>query len=477
MLRAPALALALLLAPLAGGEPPSLRFGVDLNQPPISSARPGKPPEGLIPEMIHQLGRTERIRVELIPDYWKHQVDALHAGRLDVLGNVLALESRRATMDFSIPHTRLKGGVYVPAGAPRLTRVSQLAGKRIAVLEGATSHSISLMHAAWGGTIVPFPRISDVHEAVRRRECDVEIARVLVAPEELQGLQFFFLEDLNYDFRFAVRKGDSATLALLNDAIMDLEMAGLSDDLYYKWTGSLQPGPPLRWREYRHIMLPLLGLLGVGLILLVRQYHLRALLAERVRIARDLHDELGNRLSEMQLLTERVQLSPAGATQDFAARLRARLVETSESLNQLVWLLRPQAASWQDTATHLETIARRYLDSAGTRHAIDCRVAPEAARRRAPQERSRALLMATRELLKNAIQHARPDSVSLELAVTPHRIILRITDSGPGVDPAFALAQGRGLHQLRARLEELGGELRMERRQPGFSVSLQLPQV
>jgi signal transduction histidine kinase len=476
MLRPLALALTLLPWQLPGAEPAPLRFGVDLNQPPISSATPGKPPEGLIPEMIRQLGRTERLRVELIPDHWKHQVEALQAGRLDVLGNVLALESRRAIMDFSIPHTRLKGGVYVPAGAPRLTSVRQLAGKRIAVLEGATNHSIGLMHGAWGGTLVLFPRSAEAHEAVRRRECDVEIARVLVAPDELSGLQFSFLEDLNYDFRFAVRKGDSATLALLNDAIMDLEMAGLSDDLYYKWTGSMQPGPPLRWREYRHIMLPLLGVLAVGLILLVRQYHLRALLAERVRIARDLHDELGNRLSEMQLLTERVQLAPAAATHDFAARLRARLVEASESLNHLVWLLRPQAASWQETAAHLETIARRYLESAGTRHTIDCQVAPEAARRRVPQERSRALLMATRELLKNAIQHARPDSVSLELAVKPHLITLRITDSGPGVDPELALTQGRGLQQLRARLTELGGELQLARLQPGFRVHLQLPQ-
>jgi signal transduction histidine kinase len=387
---------------------------------------------------------------------------------------VLATEERKHEMDFSVAHTRLKAGFYVRRGQRPIRRAEDLRGKRIAVLSMATSHSLAKIHQGWGGEIVVFQTQAEAIESVRTGQCDTVISRMMLAHEPLAGLRFSFADDVEYRFRFAVRKGNSATLAVLNDGIARLLRNGRLEEIAYTWTGAIQPRP-MHWRDYRHLALPLGAVFLGGAVLIIRQYNQRAVLAERMRIARDLHDELGNRLSEMQLLAERAIMDRAVATAEFIPRIREQMVETSESLNQLIWMLGPKSSTWRETAQAIRSISQRYLESAGVENAVTVSVAPAVESRPIPQAVRRALIMATRELIKNAVNHARPREVNVDLTIESHLATLRVTDSGPGVDPALALGKGRGLEQLQARVRRLRGNLEITGAPGAFVVQIQLP--
>lgn len=58
-------------------------------------------------------------------------------------------------------------------------------------------------------------------------------------------------------------------------------------------------------------------------------------------------------------------LRPAAAGPDVLPNVRAGLIETSLSLNRLLWKLRPESETWGASVAGLERIARRYLEAAG----------------------------------------------------------------------------------------------------------------
>jgi len=319
--------------PLSAAGEVSLRVGIHAHGRPLSYVEDDGYPNGLVPDIIRALAQEAGISVHLIPGWWSEQLRGFQDGTIHVLGSALAVDERSGEMDFSVPHTRLKAAFYVREDGRPIKRSSELQGKKIAVLSMASGHSLAKIHRGWGGEIVVFGTQQEAIESVRNGQCDTAVSSVVLVPAPNEGLRSGFVDDIFYEFRFAVRKGNAATLALLNDAIANAQRKGVLDDLVYSWTGTIQPRSK-RWRDYRHFVLPIAAVLLGGVYIVTRQYHLRMILAERMRIARDLHDELGNRLSEMQMLTERSMINPEVATREFIPQIRRQMVETSESLNR-----------------------------------------------------------------------------------------------------------------------------------------------
>jgi signal transduction histidine kinase len=177
----------------------------------------------------------------------------------------------------------------------------------------------------------------------------------------------------------------------------------------------------------------------------------------------------------MQLLTELAVLRPAAAGPDVLASVRARLIEASLSLNQLLWELRPESETWGSAVAGLERIARRYLEAAGIAGEFVNRVSPGLAGKTAPLAIRRAVMMAQRELLRNAVNHGKPGRIDVTVEISAERVEVTVADSGPGVDPARALGEKRGLYHLQQRVAELGGTLELVRLPAGFTARAELP--
>ena len=196
-----------------------------------------------------------------------------------------------------------------------------------------------------------------------------------------------------------------------------------------------------------------------------RQLAEQQVMAERARIARDLHDDLGNRLSEIQILAERIAAGQTvGAKESaLAGRVSQRAVAAVEALEELIWLVSQKYDTWQSLARRLEREVRSYLASAGIAHDF---VAPASAGGAVEPGLRQTMLMALREMLHNAVVHGRPQRISVRAVRRGGQFSLSVTDNGQGFNSRAALSQGRGLAGLKARSQEHGGTLQI-RSKPG----------
>jgi signal transduction histidine kinase/ligand-binding sensor domain-containing protein len=238
-----------------------------------------------------------------------------------------------------------------------------------------------------------------------------------------------------------------------------------------------------RWRNI--FIAAVLSLVGVAFwhfyrsTLQKRQLRIRTLEGiqeDRLRIGRSLHDDLGNRLSEIQLLAEQVK-NASGlefTTLGMVDRIHGRSVQAVESLDKMVWLLRDVSESAEDVAKHLELLAKSYLDVcsvgldfkmlSGHEHEISGWV-------------RQLLIAATQELTRNAVKHGRATELEMHLRVSDDSVSFRVEDNGCGFDLQTALLSGRGLSSILNRAKDFGGTTSVLSR-PGCSVILiQVPRL
>ncbi|HLP78990.1 MAG TPA: ATP-binding protein [Candidatus Paceibacterota bacterium] len=187
--------------------------------------------------------------------------------------------------------------------------------------------------------------------------------------------------------------------------------------------------------------------------------------AERARIARDLHDELGTGLTEVSLLAS----AGLGQIQD-AEKLRNRFNVIAEKaralvsgLDVIVWAIDPKRNSLQSFADYLNSYARELFSTAP----IDCRlrVRIEHGAVVLSEAERHSLFLAVKETLNNVIRHASATEVELHISQAGDRLVIAIADNGRGFD-WNSIEPGNGLANLRDRLQAMRGECHVES-QPG----------
>jgi signal transduction histidine kinase len=206
-----------------------------------------------------------------------------------------------------------------------------------------------------------------------------------------------------------------------------------------------------------------------------RAEHHHALEAERSRIARDLHDDLGSSLTEIGVLASTGQRANAEAGRSpalyeaIAGKARGSLA----ALDVIVWAVDPEDNSLQSLADYLSGFASEYLSHSN----IACRYKiPVAFSATLLEGRVRHdLFLAVKETLNNVVRHAQATEVEFGMAVAEGALQIVITDNGKGFD-IIAARDGNGLKNLRGRLAELGGSCAIESRLGrGTTVRIRLP--
>jgi signal transduction histidine kinase len=200
-----------------------------------------------------------------------------------------------------------------------------------------------------------------------------------------------------------------------------------------------------------------------------------ALEAERSRIARDLHDDLGSSLTEISALAA-TGLRPlpegnnAGALfQAIAAKAR-RLIA---ALDEIVWAVDPEDNSLQSLADYLSGFTGEFFAHTN----ISCRFkVPMSLPAVTVEGRVRHdLLMAVKEALNNIVRHADATEAEFRMAVADGTLQIEIADNGKGF-AGGSEKDGHGLKNLPARLREIGGDCAVDSRvDGGTTVKIYLP--
>ena len=204
--------------------------------------------------------------------------------------------------------------------------------------------------------------------------------------------------------------------------------------------------------------------------------HQQAVARERSRIAQDLHDDLGVRLTEISLLAHIADNREAASEQLADALRQACKVarETSETTDGIVWSLDPHNDSLQSLADYLVQFAEEFF----RKTTIRCRFEVPAALPEPPVSAPfrHHVLLAVKEMCHNAARHSGASEVWLRITVNTGNARIGIEDNGRGFELAVCAGQGNGLRNLSHRMAELGGSVEVSRPAGGgASVRLIVP--
>jgi signal transduction histidine kinase len=208
---------------------------------------------------------------------------------------------------------------------------------------------------------------------------------------------------------------------------------------------------------------------------LARAQHTAGVLAERERLAREIHDTLAQGLSSIQLLLRATGRALPGRP-DVAARhveqARQAAVDNLAEARRFVAALTPPALDDTTLAGALE----RLCATAGARHRLTARFHLTGEAAPLPTAHEVALLRIAQSALANTVRHAHAGTAEVTLSYLGDHVAVDVTDNGIGFDPARLPdpdpeSGGFGLAAMHARVRALGGTLTVESA-PGHGTAL-----
>jgi signal transduction histidine kinase len=189
---------------------------------------------------------------------------------------------------------------------------------------------------------------------------------------------------------------------------------------------------------------------------------LRALERERLRIAQDIHDDLGARVTEISLLSGMAEKNLGFSEQSRAefCRISLKSRELVAALYETVWAVNPENDNLEAIGNYL----RQRINNQCTQAQLRCRlhVSPLPRDIEMSSRIRHNISMAAKEAMHNVIKHAKASLVTLQIAFAEMWLTVTIQDDGCGFDLATT-PMGHGLVNMKRRLEDIGGSCLIER--------------
>jgi signal transduction histidine kinase len=233
---------------------------------------------------------------------------------------------------------------------------------------------------------------------------------------------------------------------------------------------------PHLWQTWWFQSLAVAALVGtvVGIVRFILGQKMRQKLAllemrhslerERVRIARDLHDDLGSGLTHIvfqsEILASR-NMAP-GETQRRSRTIAEAAAETVKSLDEIVWAVSSRHDTLDSLLQYLSQFAAELFNETGISLTLDLPAEPPPIPLNA--ETRHNIFLAVKEALNNSLKHSHARRVELSVTVRGVELRIAVSDDGVGGVDANRLAdhQRDGLANMRQRVRELSGTLSIE---------------
>jgi len=185
--------------------------------------------------------------------------------------------------------------------------------------------------------------------------------------------------------------------------------------------------------------------------------HQRAMEQERMRIAQDLHDDLGSGITEISMLVSRAKLgsAPEEKRHQYLELVREKARELVTVLDEIVWAMNPRHDSLASLVSYFSIYADRFLGLANIAWRLEN--ASDAANPMVQSQCRHQLFLAFKEALTNVVRHAGASEVLLYIRAQNGELWLNVTDNGRGFSMTAPSEAMDGVANMRTRIEKLGG--------------------
>ncbi|HVV01858.1 MAG TPA: ATP-binding protein, partial [Verrucomicrobiae bacterium] len=177
--------------------------------------------------------------------------------------------------------------------------------------------------------------------------------------------------------------------------------------------------------------------------------------AERDRIARDIHDDLGSKLTQLLLAGEVAQIGSGTATAAPLSEICDGARDILATIDEVVWIVNSQHDNLEDFAIYVCKYVQHFLQPTAIRCRFD--VPTEMPAKTLSQLIRRNLFLAIKEAVSNAAKHSQATQLTLRIELDNCRLNVFVTDNGHGFDSSQVSHERNGLVNMKLRLAEIGG--------------------
>ncbi|MHB8513622.1 MAG: GAF domain-containing sensor histidine kinase [Actinomycetota bacterium] len=196
-----------------------------------------------------------------------------------------------------------------------------------------------------------------------------------------------------------------------------------------------------------------------------------AIIEERERIAKELHDDI-----VQSLFAEGMSLEAARGFVNDPAKVDARLSQAVDNIDRVIrdlrgyiFGMRPGSAADRHLEEALIELVSTYEQSANIEVKVDSDVAALLA------GKAQQLIQAAREALSNAVRHSNGSKIKVSLVRLGDTAVFSVEDNGTGFDLEAAERKGNGLRNLLDRAEAMSGSLQIMLTEPGTKIMISIP--
>ncbi|PIQ08835.1 MAG: hypothetical protein COW71_09665 [Ignavibacteriales bacterium CG18_big_fil_WC_8_21_14_2_50_31_20] len=199
---------------------------------------------------------------------------------------------------------------------------------------------------------------------------------------------------------------------------------------------------------------------------LVKLENEAALERERIRISKDIHDELGASLTKISLLSDlaKMHLTDNPNLEDDLNKISEASRNVALTLDEIVWAVNPKNDTLEKTIFYIIQYIEEYISS--TEIEFDIHIPDTIPELFIHAELRQNLFMSIKEAVNNVVKHSNANVLSLIVSIEKFQIDITLEDNGKGIDFGNLNQFSNGLENMKKRIENSNGKFEISNKNP-----------
>jgi signal transduction histidine kinase len=495
-------------ASIAVGQKEPLVFVCDKNYPPMTYLENGQP-KGVVVDILRALEQRIGMPIDLRLMDWSKAQELIAQGQAIGLCQMSITEARKKSYDFSDPVITLHFSIFTRNNKKSLSDISELRGLLVGVTPGGLPHS--LLESDHQINFVDVDDYEQGFQMLKDGKIDAVfgdhwVGSYVLAEKGIMNIQTNDDVVAKLPSAIALKKGNAALLGVINQGLAALKEDGTLARIYSAWQPQeviyetrQQAVRKIYFFSISFLVLLLVGTVG-WLITMKREVaeraksddalernrsRLRKLSAhieqikeeQRIRIAREIHDDLGGNLVAIKMVLHTMQnrstFEQSWLTEKFHY-IETLIDHTIETGHRIVLELRPGVLDL-GIIPALEWLAQEFEKQ----NNIPCNFSTNNSDIELSPEHEAALFRMVQEALTNIAKHAKATNASVTIDSTETCVTTTVKDNGCGLTKDHENKPNSfGLLGMSERCKEIGAAISI-RSQPGkgCAITIKIPML